>query len=241
MTAYPDPHAQPPEHRSTSTDRPAASCDDSPRVAGDVPITVWRLDDRDDDQPATQPGAGFASRLARRLVLTYTRHGETVIDLDSDIHLHWAATTTGRSYLAITEPAALPEPDQTRQPVSLITLRWPRHSDPSTVDRVGTLLNACRPIMTADASVIAAVRRNRPAEPGGSFADHEYALRAAAEQAGFTHVLQIVAISAPGEGDQYLYYATEAEAIQVVTKAAGTSDGQVLHIDLLVFHRQGSP
>jgi hypothetical protein len=202
---------------------------------------VWRLDDRDDDQPATQPGAGFASRLARRLVLVYTRHGETVIDLDSDIHLHWAATTTGRSYLAITEPAALPEPDQTGQPVSLVTLRWPRHTDPSTVDQIGTLLNACRPIMATDASVVAAVRPNISAGPGGSFADHELALQAAAEQAGFTHVLQIVAISAPGEGDQYLYYATEAEATRAASQAAGTSDGQVLHIDLLVFHRQGLP
>ena len=34
----------------------------------DVPITVWRLNDRDDDQPATEPGAAFASRLAKRLV-----------------------------------------------------------------------------------------------------------------------------------------------------------------------------
>jgi site-specific DNA recombinase len=104
------------------------------RVAGDVPITVWRLDDRDDDQLATEPGAGFASRLARRLVLTYTRHGETVIDLDGDIHLHRAATQTGRCYLAVTEPAAMPEPDQTRPPVSLVTLRWPRTAAPSQRD-----------------------------------------------------------------------------------------------------------
>jgi len=239
MTAYPDPYAQPAEHRPTPTDPPAATRDDSPRVAGDVPITVWRLDDRDDDQPATQPGAGFASRLARRLVLVYTRHGETVIDLDSDIHLHWAAITTGRSYLGITEPAALPEPDQTRQPVSLVTLRWPRTAKANHTDHVADLL-ACREMMSGDASLVAAVRPGDPAEAGTTFADHEHALRSAAEDAGFTHVLQIVAVSAPGEGDQFLYYATEAEATRAASQAATTNGGQVLHIDLLVF-AAGSP
>jgi hypothetical protein len=238
MTAYPDPYAQPSEHRPIQTDPLAASRDDSPRVAGEVPITVWRLDDRDDDQPATQPGAGFASRLARRLILTYTRHGETVIDLDSDIHLHWAATTTGRSYRAITETAALPEPDQTRKPVSLVTLRWPRTAKPSHTDRVADLL-ACRVMMSGDASLVAAVRPGDPAEAGTTFADYELALRSAAEDAGFTHVLQIVAVSAHGEGDQFLYYATDAEAARAARQAATTNGGQVLHIDLLVFAAGG--
>src|SRR5439155_680844 len=85
---------------------PAVNRDDSPRVAGAVPITVWRLDDRDNDQPATEPGAGFASRLARRIVLVYTSHGDTVVDFDHDAYLHGAASATGRSYLALTEPAA---------------------------------------------------------------------------------------------------------------------------------------
>ena len=241
MTTHHDRCPQhPPQRPTPSRDPAAATYDDSPRVAGPVPITVWRLGDHNDDQPATQPGAGFASRLARRLVLTYTSHGETVADFDHDPHLHGAATAAGRAYLAITEPAALPSPDQLRKPASLVTLHWPRQTDPSTVDQIGRLLTACRPIMSADASLVAAVRPSPPAEPGGSFADHEHVLRGAAERAGFTHVLQIVAISAPGEGDQFLYYATETEAIQLLIQTAAP-DRQVLHIDLLVVRRKGSP
>ena len=235
MTAHSDRYPQPSDHRPIEIDDPAATRDDSPRVAGDVPITVWRLDDRDDDQPATQPGAGFASRLARRLVLVYTRRGDTVVDFDHDTYLHGAATETGRAYLAITEPARLAELDQISQPVSLVTLHWPRTARPSHVDRVADLFTACRLMMSGDACVIAAVRPGNHTEPGATFADHERTLRSAAEGAGFTHVLQIVAISAPGEGDQFLYYATEAEATHAASQAASTPDRQVLHIDLMVF------
>jgi len=239
MTTHHDRSTQLPERPTPSREK-AATRDDSPRVAGPVPITVWRLDDHDDAQPATEPGARFAARLARRLVLTYTSHGETVADLDDDPHLHSAATAAGRAYLAIIEPAELPGPDQLSNPVSLITLRWPRHPDPSTADQVGALLMACRPIMAVDGCLIAAVRPSNSAEPGGSFAEHEHALRTAAEQAGLTHVLQIVAISGPGEGDQFLYYATHNEATRAALQAATAPDRQALHIDLLAFRHEGS-
>jgi hypothetical protein len=198
---------------------------------------VWRLDDHEEGHPATEPGAGFASRLARRLILVYTHHSDTVADVGHDPHLHGAATAAGRAYLSITDTDGLPGPGEIRKPVSLLTLRWPRPTEPSTADLIGALLVACRPIMAEDASVIAAVRPADPAQPGSSFADHEHALTAAAEMAGFTHVLQIVAISAPGEGDQFLYYATPAEAAHAARQATAT-DRRVLHIDLLVFHRQ---
>ncbi len=235
MTSHSDRYPQTPDHRPTQTDNPAATYDDSPRVAGVVPITVWRLDDRDDDQPATEPGAGFASRLARRLVLIYTRHGETIVDFDHDTYLHGAATATGRAYLAITEPARLADLDQISQPVSLVTLRWPRNPTPAHADNVADLFKACRLMMSGDARVTAAARPADPAEPGPTFADHEQTLRTAAESAGFTHALQIVAVSAPGEGDQFLYYATEAEATLAANQAATTPGRQVLHIDLLIF------
>jgi len=241
MTTHLDRSPHQPRRRPTPSCYPAATRDDPPRVPGLVPITVWRLDDHDDGRPATEPGSGFASCLARRLILTYTSLGETVADLDSDPHVHGAASATGRSYLAITEPAELSGPDQLGPPASLVTLHWPRPTGPSTVEAVGVLLTACRPIMSEDASVIAAVWSSDPAQPNATFADYEHALRGAAEAAGLTHVLQIVAISAPGEGDQFLYYATETEVVHVVTEAAATRDRQVLHIDLLVFHRNGSP
>jgi hypothetical protein len=233
MTAHPDRYPQPADHPPVQTNDPAATRDDSPRVAAAVPITVWRLDDRDDDQPTTEPGAGFASRLARRLVLVYTSHGQTVVDLDDDAHLHRAATTTGRSYLAVTESTRPADLNQ----ISLVTLRWPRAAAPGNADQLAELLTACRQMMTGDASLVAAVRPGDPAEPATTFADHEHTLRTAAEAAGLTHLLQIVAVSAPGEGDQFLYYATEAEATLAASQAATTPGRQVLHIDLLVFAR----
>jgi hypothetical protein len=235
MTAHSDRYPQPPEDRPTPADDPAATRDDSPWVAGDVPITVWRLDDRDDDQPESEAGAGFASRLAKRLVLVYTRRGETVVDFDEDAYLHGAATATGREYLALTEPARLADLDQISQSVSLVTLRWPRSASPAHTDRVDDLFTACRLMMNGDACAVAAVRPSDPAGLGTTFADHEHALRTAAEGAGFAHVLQIVAISAPGESDQFLYYATAAEATHAANRAATTPGRQVLHIDLLVF------
>ena len=96
-------------------------------------------------------------------------------------------------------------------------------------------------MMSGDACVIAAVRPGNSAEPGATFADHERALRSAAEGAGFAHVLQIVAVSAPGDGDQFLYYATVTEAIHAANEAAATTGGQVLHIDLMVFAARAFP
>jgi len=235
MTAHNNRVPRPPDHNPTPVDDPAATRDDSPWVVGVVPIAVWRLDDRDDDQPATEPGAGFASRLARRLVLIYTSHGDTIVDFDDDLHLHRAATATGREYLAITAPGRLAELDQIGQPVSLVTLRWPRSAQPNHPNHVADLFTACRLMMSGDACVIAAVRPSDPAEPGSTFADREQALRATADGAGFTHVLQIVAVSAPGEGDQFLYYAAVTEAIHAANESAATTGGQVLHIDLMVF------
>jgi hypothetical protein len=204
--------------------------DDTLAVPTSVPVTVWRLDDRDDDQPASEPGAGFASRLARRLILVYTRRGDTVVDFDHDLHLRDAAQGTGRAYLAITDASHVAELDQVQQPVTLVTVRWPRHGVPALATTVADLFTACR-LMTSDtACVIAAVR---PTPTGATFADHERVLRDGADAAGFTHLLQITAVSAPGEGDQFLYYATEAEAVAAAAEVPVT--GQALHIDLLVF------
>ena len=55
-------------------------------VVAHQPDTVPRLDDRDGDQPAAGPGAGYASRLTRRLILTYIGHGYAVVDVGHDHH-----------------------------------------------------------------------------------------------------------------------------------------------------------
>ncbi|MGI5185509.1 hypothetical protein ACQEVZ_55630 [Dactylosporangium sp. CA-152071] len=200
-----------------------------------VPITVWRLDDRDGDQPATDAGAGFASRLARRLVLTYTRQGETVVDFDADRHLRDATTAASRSYLAIARPGELPDLDTITDPVSLVIVRWPRQNPTRTAASVADLFTACRLIMNADTCAIAAVSSAEPGQPGTVYAEHLAQLLPAAQAAGLTHVLQIVAVNGPGTGDQFLYYATRAEADAARSNDQNIPDGPTYHIDLLVF------
>lgn len=200
-----------------------------------VPITVWRLDDRDGDQPATDAGEGFASRLARRLVLTYTRQGETVVDFDADRHLRDAATAASRSYLAITGGGGLADLDTITDPVSLVIVRWPRQNSTLTAASVADLFTACRLFMNADTCAIAAVSSAEPGQPGTFYAEHLAQLLPAAQAAGLTHVLQIVAVNGPGTGDQFLYYATRAEADAARTTDRNIPDGPTYHIDLLVF------
>jgi hypothetical protein len=158
-----------------------------------------------------------------------------VVNFDHDPHLHEAAVMTGRAYLAITDAGHLAELDGVDQTVSLVALRWPRHDSPGSAGFVADLFTACRLMMRRDACVIAAVR---PTHSGGTFADHERTLRSAAESAGFVHVLQITAVSSPGEGDQFLYYATEVEAALAADQIS--ADGQSLHVDLLVFTGRAS-
>jgi hypothetical protein len=200
-----------------------------------VPITVWRLDDRDGDEPATDPGAGLASRLARRLVLTYTRQGETVVDFDADRHLRDAATTSSRSYLAIDRPGELADLDTITDPVSLVIVRWPRQTPARTAASVADLFTACRLMMSADTCAIAAVSSAEQGQPGTAYAEHLAELLPAAQAAGLIHILQIVAVSGTGDGDQFLYYATRAEADAARSSGRAAPDGPAYHIDLLVF------
>jgi len=246
MTAFPDDSLRPTDHRPVVARRRAATHDDAPWVVADVPIAVWRLDERADDQQATDRAAGFASRLAQRLVLTYTSHGEAVVAFDHDTHLHHAAQSTGRGYLAVTDPSTLTaDLDQIERSVSLITVRWPRsHAPSATPGRsegdIVDLLGTSRHVMADNATVVAAIRPANAAGPGPTFADHEDLVRRAATTAGLTHVLQIVAVGVSGGGDQFLYYATPAEAAQIAESA--NDPGKVVHIDLLVFakaHRHG--
>jgi hypothetical protein len=253
-------HPQRPHHRTRPADAPPpATRDDSPRVAADVPIAVWRLDHRD-EPPTAEPTDGFAARLATRLLLIYTGRGDSIVDLDDDPHIRRAATVTGRTYLTVTGPSAQADLHKLNKPIDLVTLRWPRAATALPADHVPAdhvpadhvpagqvtdLLTACRQAMSGDACLVALIRADKPTPPRITFADHEHALRAAADAAGFTPVLQIVAISAPDGGDQFLYHATERDASlavhQTTTSPANhITSGQgvgshVMHVDVLVF------
>lgn len=204
-------------------------------VGGDVPIAVWRLDDRDDDALTTDPGARLAPRLAKRLVLVYTQRGDAVVDFDSDPHLQTASANTFRSYLSITDPGEVADLDSLAEPASLVVLRWPPRHAVRTPASIADLFAACRLIMTADTCAIAAVSSAAPGQPGTTYAEHLGELLPAARAAGLTHVLQIVVVNGPGNGDQFVYYATRAEAEAARQDWPASGGGPSYHVDLLVF------
>lgn len=220
---------------STDPRDPLAAPDDLTEPGALVPITVWRLDGRCGEQSATHPGVGFASRLARRLVLTYTRQGETVVDFDADQQLREAASATCRSYRAVTRAGDLADLDTFTSPVGLVMVRWPRPAPTRTMASVWDLFTACRLMMSADACVIAAVSSAEPGQPGTVFAEHLARLLPVAQAAGLRHVLRIVAVHGPGPGDEFCFYATRAEADAARTGDRSIAGGPVYHIDLLVF------
>jgi hypothetical protein len=225
--------------------RPRPSSDDTSTdhgdvlAGGDVPIAVWRLDDRDDAGPGTDPEERFAARLAQRLVGVYTRHGDAVVDFDGDPHLQAASIRACRSYVSLTDPGDVAGLDDLAEPASLVVLRWPSRHPARTPASIVDLFAACRLIMTADSCAIAAVTSADPGQTGATFADNLRELLPGARAAGLTHVLQIVALTAAGRGDQFLYYATAAEAAQARRGRPAQTGAPHHHVDLLVFTSPG--
>ncbi|MEV1321235.1 hypothetical protein AB0J14_34755 [Micromonospora arborensis] len=230
MTAAPDPTPNgatcpnPSHHEARQHDHDAV-------LVGDVPIAVWRLDDHDDTDPSAAPGSRLASRLAQRLVLVYTRRGDTIVDFDSDPTLEHASVRTSRSYLSITDPTTVADLDALLGPVSLVVLRWPpRHTRTPTA--ITDLFTACRLIMTTDACAIAAVSSAAPGQPGTTYAEHLDELLPAARAVGLNHVRHIVVVRGTDTGDEFLYYASEAEASREKSRA---DEGGNHPMELLVF------
>ena len=123
-----------------------------------APIAVWRLDDRDcgraDDESETHAGAGFEWRLARRLILVYTDHGDTLVDFDNDPYVRDAAHRTGRVHVPITAAADVADLDALSGPVTLAVVRWPRPEHSVGAAAVGDLFKACRLMLTGAGCVI---------------------------------------------------------------------------------------
>lgn len=234
MTALPDPTPNSATRPNPSNDDALKDHSDAVLVGGDVPIAVWRLDDRDDTGPGA-PGSRLASRLAQRLVLVYTRRGDAVVDFDSDPQLEHASAYTSRTYLSITDPSTVADLDTLTEPVSLVVLRWPPRHTTRTPATITDLFAACRLIMTADTCAIAAVSSAAPGQPGTTYAEHLDELLPAAHTAGLAHVLQIVAVTAAGDGDEFLYYASLAEAEAARQGWSAGDDGPRYSVDLLVF------
>ncbi|MFV2022980.1 hypothetical protein [Micromonospora sp. LOL_023] len=93
-------------------------------------------------------------------------------------------------------------------------------------------------MMAADTCAIAAVSSAAPGRAGTTYAEHLGELLPAARAAGLTHILQIVAVTGPGNGDQFLYYATRAEADAARYAWPAGAGAESYHVDLLVFTNQ---
>ncbi|MET8311643.1 hypothetical protein [Micromonospora sp. NPDC005173] len=235
MTASPDPTPNGWTHPNPLHCEARQHTDEAVLVGADVPIAVWRLDDRDDTEPAALPGSRLASRLAQRLILVYTQRGDTIVDFDSDPQLENASCRTSRTYLPITDPTAVADLDALTDPISLVVLRWPPRHNVRTPASISDLFAACRLIMTADTCAIAAVSSAAPGQPGTTHAEHMSELLPAARAAGLTHILHIVAVTGPGDHDEFLYYTTRAEA-EAARRGWPTGDNESSYgVDLLVF------
>jgi len=193
--------------------------DDPTRVAGDTTTTptrvatsLWRLAVRDGDTATTPDDTRFVSRLTRRLVLTHTRHGDAIIDLDGDTALRDAATTTTRTYVALTRPPKIATIDRLIRPATLTILRWPRPGRAATPAEVADLLLACQ-FITANASSSLAVIS--PIEAQDTSTTHNPQLGElldAAAKARFRHEQRILALPSDGDSDSYSYFPNYADA-----------------------------
>jgi hypothetical protein len=191
---------------------PAGSDGDSTTTATRIATSVWRLADRDGDTTATRRDTRFASRLARRLALTYTRRGETIIDFDGDTALRDAAAATTRTYVALTRRHRIAELDRLLRPASLIVLHWPQNTDAVTTASISDLLLACQIITAATPSILAV---HSPIENSDTSTSHNTQLGVllnAASKARFTHEQRILALASTGDGDTYTYFPNDADA-----------------------------
>ncbi|WP_426502836.1 hypothetical protein ACPPVO_35060 [Dactylosporangium sp. McL0621] len=235
MTALPD-------HTSnrTAPHRPTEGPDNATLTGGSVPIAVWRLDNRDDPAAALAPDTRFASRLASRLVLVYTDHGGAIVDFTQDPQFAYATAQARRAYIPFGDTATVADPDAMAT-VGLIVVSWPPRPAIPTTRGAADLFAACRRIMTADTWLIAAVRSALPGQPGATFAEHAGTLLPASSEAGLAPVLQIVAVPTDGEGDAFLYHATDAEAEAARQRQPARHTGASQHVDLLVFRNTRIP
>jgi hypothetical protein len=195
-------------------------------------VAVWWLgdSDHDSDAPAASPIPGFASRLSRRLVLTYTRRGDALVDLDGDATRRATATGCDRDYAALTDGGDIPGLDQLTGPATMATLNWPRPHH-NTVASINDLFLALRYILDPATGIVAVTcEQNTP--DAGDLPAQFTALQAAAAAIGYAHVQTIIAIASPGRPDRYLYYASTDEANQAIEASRRDAGRRAIRVAL---------
>ncbi|MBI1758122.1 MAG: hypothetical protein HYR62_02685 [Actinobacteria bacterium] len=232
-----DPHPTHVGDPRTGPNDPSTGRGDRPPPTDEPPTTLWCLGDHDDDPTSPEPGSQLTTTLTQRLLHVYTRRGDTILSIGDDPHLRAVAATTGRRYLVISTPTQLRDQDQAPRPVALITLR--PQPDITGSDLVEVLL-ACRHRTTLQGSVIVTTPPHTPTGPGRAISGVEPLLWWAAEQAGLTPRVRIVAVTTPPDrGDRFVYHATDTDVADALTHGAATTPQAPARIDMVVLTTRG--
>jgi hypothetical protein len=227
----------------TTTSRPdATSGSPVTRASLDkVTVIVWRIttDAVADADTAVTSDAGdspLTPRLARHLVAIYSDVHGTVIDFDADAKVRHAAETTGRHYLAVTDPSGATAAAGETRPAELIILSWPRPGTTTGQDATN-LLNTCRQHLTRDGSTIV-VAAAAAGAAGTRYGEYEQVLLTAAQAAGLRHLHDIVLLHAEDDRDAFTY-----TTAPTTTAAQGDSDSHTprpsTRATLAIFGHQG--
>jgi len=202
-------------------------------------VIVWHIaaDAADDLAAAATPDAGdspLTSRLARHLVAIYSDVHGTVIDFDADANLRHAAETTGRNYLAVTNPAGPAASAGQPEPAALIMLRWPRPATTVPGHDANSLLSACQQHLADDGSTIVVVTAATAGAVGTSYGEHEQVLLPAAEAAGLRHLHDIVPLDAD-DGRDVFTYATARDTTASSRDSDSDTPRQFISTTLVIF------
>jgi hypothetical protein len=214
------------------------------RVSHDkAAVIVWRTtaDAADDPDATASPDTDdspLTSRLARHLVAIYSDVHGTVIDFDADVNLRHAAETTGRDFLAVTNPAGLTASADQPRAAALIMLRWPRPPTTAPGQDVNSLLSACRQHLAGDGSTIVVVTAATAGTAGPSYSEHERVLLLAAEAAGLRHLHDIVPLDADDGRDAFTY-ATARDTTASSRDSDSDTLRQISSITLVIFGHPG--
>lgn len=198
--------------KQPATGDPTLAAGDSITTAARVATSMWRLAARDDDTATTPSDTRFVSRLARRLVLTYTRRGDAIIDFDGDTALRDAATATTRTYVALTHRDKIGTIDPLIHNAGLTILRWPRPGPAATPAEIADLLLACQLITATTPSSLAVISTIGAHDTSTTHHPQLGVLLDAAAKVRFRHEQRILAFASDSDRDTYSYFPNDADA-----------------------------
>lgn len=178
-----------------------------------VPITIWRTPYQQAD---THP---YPSALAKRIVATFSRPGDTVADITGGRFLQGPCVAAGRAYVAAgLEPAALPA-------ASLVVVDWAAVSARPGVDAaIAAMLRAVRLALRPGGHLVVLT----PDTGAGPAARH---LVAGCLATGLTYLQNIIALRADIKAGRLVAHPLDLAACH---SSAGDTAVKV-HADLFVF------